>query len=359
MKKPNATTTSANGAASYQPRATPWVRTPYVISPEGAPQLSHQGKNPCNRASSSQIKANGLSVRTFLRVTAPRSFTRRHISFFSAFWDLSASMRCPDRQVEGCRPYTFLSAGLHREFSTFHPFLAVNRLTPFAKALEPIKRMANYNIIGGDGKEYGPVTEAEIRQWVAEGRLNATSQAKSQSDSEWRALGKFPELADLFGPAAKPSTPPPFQGASLDSEAREIALSHVRLPALILKISAVLNLIMAVWNLFKLIFGRAAMEAQLQDAYSKYPQLNDPQVQKIMHLMYGPLGVANAAFTLVISILIWIGASKMQELKSYEFAFVAAVLAMVPCLTPCCFLGLPFGIWALVVLLKSEVKSQF
>ena len=62
--------------------------------------------------------------------------------------------------------------------------------------------MANYNIIGGDGKEYGPVTETDIRQWVAEGRLNATSQAKSENDSEWRALGKFPEFESAFATAA-------------------------------------------------------------------------------------------------------------------------------------------------------------
>jgi len=33
--------------------------------------------------------------------------------------------------------------------------------------------MANYIIIGGDGKEYGPVTDADVRQWIAEGRLSA------------------------------------------------------------------------------------------------------------------------------------------------------------------------------------------
>jgi hypothetical protein len=35
------------------------------------------------------------------------------------------------------------------------------------------------------------------------------------------------------------------------------------------------------------------------------------------------------------------------------------VVAMVPCLSPCCILGLPLGIWALIVLMKPEVKSSF
>jgi len=35
-----------------------------------------------------------------------------------------------------------------------------------------------------------------------------------------------------------------------------------------------------------------------------------------------------------------------------------AVVAMLPCQC-CCLLGLPAGIWALVVLNKPEVNSQF
>jgi hypothetical protein len=31
----------------------------------------------------------------------------------------------------------------------------------------------------------------------------------------------------------------------------------------------------------------------------------------------------------------------------------------VPCISPCCLVGLPIGIWALVVLNKPEVKSSF
>ena len=58
--------------------------------------------------------------------------------------------------------------------------------------------MANYLIIGGDGKEYGPVTDADVRQWIAEGRLAASSQAKSESDAEFRALAQFPEFATAF-----------------------------------------------------------------------------------------------------------------------------------------------------------------
>jgi hypothetical protein len=59
--------------------------------------------------------------------------------------------------------------------------------------------MTNYIIIGGDRKEYGPITSEEVRQWIKEGRLNGSSLAKAESDAEFRPLEKFPEFADILG----------------------------------------------------------------------------------------------------------------------------------------------------------------
>jgi hypothetical protein len=49
----------------------------------------------------------------------------------------------------------------------------------------------------------------------------------------------------------------------------------------------------------------------------------------------------------------------MQKLSNHGLAMAAAIVAMIPCFSPCCLLGLPFGIWALVMLNKPEVRSQF
>ena len=54
-----------------------------------------------------------------------------------------------------------------------------------------------FKIIGGDGKEYGPVSDADVRQWIAEGRLSAESRVKAESDAEFRALAQFPEFAGM------------------------------------------------------------------------------------------------------------------------------------------------------------------
>lgn len=71
--------------------------------------------------------------------------------------------------------------------------------------------MANYLIIGGDGQQYGPVPDTELRQWIATGRINAQSPAKIEGDAEFRPLSAFPEFADALAPlAGSSSTPPPL-----------------------------------------------------------------------------------------------------------------------------------------------------
>jgi hypothetical protein len=49
---------------------------------------------------------------------------------------------------------------------------------------------------------------------------------------------------------------------------------------------------------------------------------------------------------------------KMKNLQGYGYAKAGSILAMLPCYA-CCLLGLPFGIWSLVVLNKPEVKKAF
>jgi uncharacterized protein YggT (Ycf19 family) len=220
--------------------------------------------------------------------------------------------------------------------------------------------MATYTIIGGDQKQYGSVTADDLRKWIADGRLNAQSLAKEESDTEFRPLSAFPEFADVLAAGSAPLPPlaAPVVGAD---DGRATALQLVKGPAIGLMVTAILNIVLALWSLIRVIF----LPWNPQHFNSEMQQLNNPQLQEFMqrlfHTMNGPIGMANILFELAISVLILVGAVKMQSLRSYGFAFAAAVLSVVPCLTPCCgyVIGLAFGIWALVVLNKPEVKSHF
>src|SRR5262245_37812974 len=63
-----------------------------------------------------------------------------------------------------------------------------------------------YKIIGGDKKEYGPVSADELRRWIAEGRINAQTQIQAEGNPEWKPASAFPEFADAL---ARPTAPTP------------------------------------------------------------------------------------------------------------------------------------------------------
>jgi predicted PurR-regulated permease PerM len=77
------------------------------------------------------------------------------------------------------------------------------------------------------------------------------------------------------------------------------------------------------------------------------------------NMMSGGIGIVTSLIGLAMAVVVFMGASKMKNLQSYGFAMAATVIAMIPCIGPCCILGLPIGIWALVILLKPEVKGAF
>jgi len=78
-----------------------------------------------------------------------------------------------------------------------------------------------FTIIGGDGKEYGPVPANQIREWLAAGRANLDTKAKIAGSEEFRRLGDYTE----FG--ARPTPPPLMEPTSADLEGARVPASSV------------------------------------------------------------------------------------------------------------------------------------
>jgi len=72
--------------------------------------------------------------------------------------------------------------------------------------------MSMYRIIGADGRQYGPVSGEQLRQWMAEGRANAQTQTFVEGATEWRPLDALPEFAGHFAPQVPPPISPPVSG---------------------------------------------------------------------------------------------------------------------------------------------------
>ena len=68
-----------------------------------------------------------------------------------------------------------------------------------------------YKIVGGDQKEYGPVTSDQVREWIATGRANGQTLANFEG-SAWKPLSTFPEFADALRTALPPTLPPQAPG---------------------------------------------------------------------------------------------------------------------------------------------------
>ena len=61
----------------------------------------------------------------------------------------------------------------------------------------------------------------------------------------------------------------------------------------------------------------------------------------------------------VISLVVLIASIQMMRLRGHGLAVAGSVLAMLNLGNLCCILGLPFGIWSLVVLMRPDVRNAF
>ncbi len=63
--------------------------------------------------------------------------------------------------------------------------------------------MSGYKIIGGDGKEYGPVSDLQLRRWIGDGRADRSTMIRTEAEGEtlqgsWTALGQSPAFVNCF-----------------------------------------------------------------------------------------------------------------------------------------------------------------
>ncbi len=73
----------------------------------------------------------------------------------------------------------------------------------------------------------------------------------------------------------------------------------------------------------------------------------------------GAAGVAFCFVGLLVAGFIIYASLKMKALTQWSLCVAASIIAMIPCISPCCIVGLPIGIWCLVVLTKPEVRASF
>jgi hypothetical protein len=130
---------------------------------------------------------------------------------------------------------------------------------------------------------------------------------------------------------------------------RDRARERVLMPAIFLMIAGGLGFAYAVFN--AAVFFSGVNDNQPNPIFKEDPNLkNDPGYKAVQY--------AVVIGTVIGSALVFVGGLQMKNLKNRGFVMFTSILAMTPC-NCCCLLGLPFGIWALVVLNDETVKRAF
>ena len=75
------------------------------------------------------------------------------------------------------------------------------------------------------------------------------------------------------------------------------------------------------------------------------------------HARDGEVAALSLLVTCMGAVIIY-GVMRMKELENYRWSVIGSILAILP-ISPGCVLGVPFGIWALSILLRKEVQEAF
>ena len=157
-----------------------------------------------------------------------------------------------------------------------------------------------------------------------------------------------PYGGDLGAPPAA-SLPSRRRSSAGRSASAAAAAERTKLPAIFMYVVCTMSIGYSIINLITQAMGLQA----------PMPEFGNQQNQMAVQIGQG-IGVAMVVLFIVRDAFLIYAFSRMHVVRSYGIAFAGAVISVIPCIgSPCCALGVPFGIWALVVLNDPSVKSAF
>jgi hypothetical protein len=142
------------------------------------------------------------------------------------------------------------------------------------------------------------------------------------------------------------------------------AKNRIKTPAVVLLVVGVIGGLMSLMNIPSL-FTMDAQLKQVEDQWDQDPNLKPEQKKEMKQMLAdlkGPIKLVvplTIVFGLLTAGLTILGAVKIMNLQSRGLGVLACIISMLPILSGCCCLGLPVGIWVLIVMGKPEVKAGF
>ncbi len=237
-----------------------------------------------------------------------------------------------------------------------------------------------YRIRGGDGLEYGPIDSDKIAQWIRERRLDRASLIqKGSGELGWVRLGDLPEFAEVLRSVETPPPLPVFPTAPGSAHpgtippsspplsslvgSQQDAQAAVEMPAILLMIYGALSLLSHITGLLTKSIGQAVNSEFFFQTSNLPTEGMPPWLAKYLQaaLVQPPrIALGEHLVGMVLAgVIIW-GAIEMKRLGSRSLAMIAAILALIPCLAGCCCcIGIPLGVWALVLLNRPAISRYY
>lgn len=162
-----------------------------------------------------------------------------------------------------------------------------------------------------------------------------------------------PPPAPPPNPYGEPVPPPVMHpGGAADPGA---GARRVKGPAIGVIVTGTIGLVMSLLSLPL----RGAMLRWYADMLEGMQQGEAAEQLRTMIDKPGPFDYIGIVVGVLVGALTIAGGVAMLRLRSWGFALTGAILAALPCMSGCCCIGLPIGIWALIVLLDKDVKTAF
>lgn len=126
---------------------------------------------------------------------------------------------------------------------------------------------------------------------------------------------------------------------------RQRAKEKVALPATLMIIVGCLFIL---GNLLGIAFNAAGFE----NPFMKGMDPKTREIANVANYIGFTVGLVFAVFTII-------GGFKMRSLSGKGLAWAGAIVTLLNCQTLCCLLGIPVGIWSIVVLSNEDVSRSF
>jgi hypothetical protein len=187
----------------------------------------------------------------------------------------------------------------------------------------------------------------------------------------WKTLGDFPEFADVLVGTASPASEAPPSAPTAVSAANaspygsgfrpstpgisESAIDEkIKVPAIGIITTGALGALLSLYGVIATMLG--------SNKNAETPPGLPPETAALLKSYLSaiePFNLPLNLLALILSSLTLVAGIKMLQRRSYGLVMAGVIIGMIPCLSGCCCTGLPFGIWALIVLSNEEIRKSF